>query len=180
MLFDAWCHFLDRHHMSLQSRISLGSLELAAPWHFHLLQSALNAINHALYAVHTVRVGKLVIAHQVPLFQMCWRFPRSQALSPPQPAQAVAMQAMPAMPPAQLEPAENTSGITGTAKTASTNGTNGTKAASTKAVSTSTFGKVAAHIKSLSMQDCYESNCIHETVIKNYQGKLVLVLGKYA
>ena len=106
MLFDAWCHFLDRHHMSLQSRISLGSLELAAPWHFHLLQSALNAINHALYAVHTVRVGKLVIAHQVPLFQMCWRFPRSQALSPPQPAQAVAMQAMPAMPPAQLEPAE--------------------------------------------------------------------------
>jgi hypothetical protein len=74
----------------------------------------------------------------------------------------------------------NTSGITGTAKTASTNGTNGTKAASTKAVSTSTFGKVAAHIKSLSMQDCYESNCIHETVIKNYQGKLVLVLGKYA
>jgi len=48
----------------------------------------------------------------------------------------------------------NTSGITGTAKTASTNGT---KAASTKAVSTSTFGKVAAHIKSLSMQDCKDT-----------------------
>lgn len=46
----------------------------------------------------------------------------------------------------------NTSGITGTATTVSTNGSNGTKA-----VSTSTFGKVAAHIKSLSTQDCKDT-----------------------